>query len=337
MKEIPLTQGYVALVDDEDYELVADRTWCPAPRDDRIYSINYKRARGQRRTCTLMHRLILDAPRGVRVDHVNGNGLDNRRGNLRFATPGQNTTNARTLRGLSFFKGVSWREERRRWRAYIEHEGRCHHLGYFEREEDAGHAYDEAARKHFGTYAALNFPRPGEQSAHRVPEIGAPMPAVTLSGTFGKNERPSNGLEEIADELVKDQLKRHYVVGVVQFAGATVPGPNEELVPRVKFLAIEPLSGEAAEGVQRVLDGARKARGLGIVDDIPAATGEMAGQDSLFDFGDPDEDADEPVDVNASGEPVPPPSGEELTAELDERRAKRAKAPAAKFTGGGDA
>lgn len=92
------------------------------------------------------------------------------------------------------------------------------------------------------------------------------MTAVTIAPTFGKNERPSNGLEAICASLIKDQLGRHFVVGVVQFAGSSRPGPNEPEIPRVKFLAIEPLVGDAAEQVSQILDQAREQRGLGLVD-----------------------------------------------------------------------
>ncbi len=161
------------------------------------------------------------------------------------------------------------------------------------------------------------------------------MTAVTISGTFGKNERPSNGLEEIAGELIKDQLGLHYVVGVVQFAGASVPGPNEPLVPRVKFLGIEPLKGAPADEVKRILDEARKGRGLGLMADAIPAADPMAGQQA-FDFDGPDDG--EPrqlgeVRLGPDGEhTVPEASAEELLAEAEEARA--AGVPSATFSGG---
>lgn len=130
------------------------------------------------------------------------------------------------------------------------------------------------------------------------------MTAVTISGTFSKDERPQNGLEEISADLLKDQFARHVVVGVVQFAGANVPGPGEPTIPRVKFVAIEPLTDDAADQARQILDQARKQRGL----DLVAQT--------LF---------DDPAGSDDEDDGVPPPSGEELTAELDERRAARRK------------
>jgi len=154
-----------------------------------------------------------------------------------------------------------------------------------------------------------------------------PQTPVTISGTFSRDSRPSNGLEEISAELIKDQLGLHYVVGVVQFAGASVPGPNEPLVPRVKFLGIEPLKGAAADEAKRILDEARKGRGLGRMEEsIPAR------DEALFDFdGDghptiPDQTGETRLGPDGERE-VPPPSGEEILAERAEAAA--AAAPAA--------
>lgn len=107
------------------------------------------------------------------------------------------------------------------------------------------------------------------------------MTAVTISGSFSKDSRPNNGLETISDELLSNQLGRHYVVGLVQFAGGSIPGPGEATVPRVKFVAIEPLAGDAADQARQILDQARKGRELGSV------------EETLFDAGDPDDDRDD--------------------------------------------
>lgn len=147
------------------------------------------------------------------------------------------------------------------------------------------------------------------------------MTAVTIRGTFSKDERPSNGLEEIADDLLKNQFGTHYVVGIVQFAGSNRPGPGEHEVPAVKFLGIEPLVGDAAEQAQQILDQARKARGLGRMEDaIPAPDA------TLFEF---DGDGHPTVPETRLGpdgpREVPPPSGEELLAERAEAKAAKPK------------
>lgn len=107
------------------------------------------------------------------------------------------------------------------------------------------------------------------------------MTAVTISGTFSKDERTNNGLEAIAEDLLEDQLGRHYVIGLVQFAGGSIPGPGEPTVPRVKFVAIEPLTGGDADHAKDLLDKARKARNLGQV------------EETLFDGHEDDPDGDD--------------------------------------------
>lgn len=148
------------------------------------------------------------------------------------------------------------------------------------------------------------------------------MTAVTISGTFSKDERPNNGLEAIAQDLITNQLGRHVVIGIVQFAGATMAGPNEPLVPRAKFLAIEPLTDDAADQGRQILDQARKQRGLGLLAeslfDVPVDPGyrepaaEFDGQ-APFPGTDPDDGG------------VPEPSAEELMAERREAKEREAR------------
>ena len=163
MKEIPLTGGRLhlpsgacALVDDEDFERVGGMHW-------RIFMANGRRIFAVSRRATLMHRHILGVPSNVKVDHLNGDGLDNRRSNLRTLTQSQVLAKywARDVRSnpsTKFLKGVSLVEGRSRpWRATISVEGKKRSLGYFTSEEEAGKAYDDAARACFGEFARLNF------------------------------------------------------------------------------------------------------------------------------------------------------------------------------------
>ena len=160
MKEIPLTQGKVALVDDEDYERITALKWTAnlqKRRGDAWYAARNDRRRGINRTI-LMHRVILDAPPGMQVDHVNGDGLDNRRSNLRLCSASENSHNARKRRGVtsSQFKGVTWRKDSQKWRARIRSNHRLILIGQFDTEEAAALAWNEAAIKYHGAFARLN-------------------------------------------------------------------------------------------------------------------------------------------------------------------------------------
>jgi hypothetical protein len=105
---------------------------------------------------TFLHVFIMQPIHGLHVDHVNGNGLDNRRENLRIVSHSQNMQNARSLRGASRFKGVAKHNNTSKWRAYISIARRQIHLGMFDTEIAAARAYNAAALAHFGKYAKLN-------------------------------------------------------------------------------------------------------------------------------------------------------------------------------------
>lgn len=151
----------VAIIDEADAELVLADRWTIARRWRSLYAMRQYRP-GQ---TSYMHTLITGFGR---TDHINGNGLDNRRVNLRPATHGQNVCNMVAHRdGTSRFKGVSWNKSRRLWIAVIQSKGCQHRLGWFADEVAAAKTYDEAARTLHGEFAALNFPRAGERSAVR--------------------------------------------------------------------------------------------------------------------------------------------------------------------------
>lgn len=157
MKEIPLTSGGVALVDDEDFDRVsAEGSWYAAASLNTSYARRVYHLGGGRYTTRTMHGLITGLPY---VDHVNGDGLDNRRTNLRPATASQNQANQRMRRdNTSGFRGVQ-AAPNDRWRALIIVGGKRISLGYYDAREDAARAYDAAAIKFFGEYARPNFPR----------------------------------------------------------------------------------------------------------------------------------------------------------------------------------
>lgn len=154
-REIPLTQGKVALVDDEDYVRVALKKW-HARLNRRTWYARRALAKGTEG----LHAFILGLPPspGLQVDHINGDGLDNRRANLRWVTPAQNQMNRRAAHGSSQYRGVYWRANRGRWVATLRMDGKGVYLGSFVDETEAARAWDKAAAEAYGEYAALNFP-----------------------------------------------------------------------------------------------------------------------------------------------------------------------------------
>ena len=105
-----------------------------------------------------MHRQITSAPRGLIVDHININTLDNRKANLRFATFEQNCWNSRRgiNEGTSKYRGVDWMKKAKKWRAKFKHNHKMVHLGVFDDEKEAARAYNKAVSEHRGEFAVLN-------------------------------------------------------------------------------------------------------------------------------------------------------------------------------------
>jgi len=166
MKEVKLTQGYVALVDDEDFERVTLHKWCVKieHRKDnsivKVYALRKVRSTDGKSTTQLMHRFILGVTdSSVEVDHSpDSSGLNNQRTNLRLATSAQNSRNRNlSIANSSGFKGVSFCKARGTWEAKIETKERTTHLGRYTTPEEAARAYDEAAMRLFGEFASTNF------------------------------------------------------------------------------------------------------------------------------------------------------------------------------------
>ncbi len=173
MREIPLTRGKVAIVDDEDFDRVAQFKWALTCHKERNSPDHYARrsvwqSATKKSVTVLMHRFILDAPRDKHVDHINGNGLDNRRSNLRLVTPAQNQQNLRTRRGKAGFRGVQYDPRKRRHYARIKANNQKIWLGFFDSAEEAARAYDAAAIEHHGEYARLNFPNEHRAAARII-------------------------------------------------------------------------------------------------------------------------------------------------------------------------
>jgi len=149
---IPLTQGKVTIVDAEDYKRLSKDKWYAANTGGKFYA-----CRSIKQRTISMHREIMGEPKGMFVDHIDGNGLNNRRSNLRVCTPAQNVQNRRCMGGSSGYKGVSFIKRDNKWKAEITLNRRRIHIGHFADEISAAKAYDRKAAELFGEFAYLNF------------------------------------------------------------------------------------------------------------------------------------------------------------------------------------
>jgi len=155
MKEIPLTQGFVAIVDDAHYDRLAHRKYYYS----KGYAVRIEVVDGKRKLIW-MHREIMQTPEGMETDHINGDRLDNRLANLRICTTTQNQQNSRKkINNTSGYKGVTFDKGRgrRMWKAQTRYEGHYLHIGYFADAKEAAIAYDEKVRELFGEFARTNF------------------------------------------------------------------------------------------------------------------------------------------------------------------------------------
>ena len=166
VKEIQLTQGKVALVDDSDYDYLNQWKWFAYQDHNSWYARRTENNNGKSITI-LMHSLLLNTPKGMLPDHKDGNGLNNQRHNLRVCTYSENQHNKRmTPRNkTSKFKGVHWVNRDKRWRAQIHPPNHLNdiYLGQFVSEIQAAKVYDDAAKKYFGEFACTNFKEGGTQ------------------------------------------------------------------------------------------------------------------------------------------------------------------------------
>lgn len=163
-KQVPITKGLFVLVDDEDFDRVMARRWQakPAKHKRAEQKTWYAQTQFNRKT-VLMHRWILGVQPGQEVDHINRNGLDNRRSNLRICSKSENNANRGFYDPKSGFRGVY--VQGRRFVARISINGVRVHLGIYADEISAAKAYDEAAKRQYGQFATLNFPESANERA----------------------------------------------------------------------------------------------------------------------------------------------------------------------------
>ena len=155
MKQIPLSQGKLAIVDDEDYDFLMQWKWFYS-RGYAVRSVYCKKGDDGKPQTLWMHKILNNTPIGMQTDHINGDKTDNRKCNLRSVTSQQNLRNQAKGGGSSKYKGVSWCPIAKKWRAYIKDNYKQFSLGKYLHEQDAANAYNNAAKKLHGGYARLN-------------------------------------------------------------------------------------------------------------------------------------------------------------------------------------
>lgn len=160
MKQIKLTQGQFALVDDTDYDWLSQWKWYAANWRGHFYAIRKSFSEDGKQYSIYMSRQILGLEKGDlrQADHQNHNTLNNRRANLRICTHRENMRNRKSARNSSsHFKGVCWCKKEKKWQAQMGVNGTSKYLGQFNNSKSAALAYDRAAANEFGEFACLNF------------------------------------------------------------------------------------------------------------------------------------------------------------------------------------
>jgi hypothetical protein len=157
MRIIPLTQNKVALINDDDFDSIAKFKWQALLINGTWYAVMRLKILGKKKA-VYMHRFLMNGiDASIFVDHLDGDGLNNQRSNLRRSNRSQNGVNRKKRSGCSSkFLGVYFQKRKNRWIAFTRKDGVKHYLGCFEHEADAALAYNNGAIKHHGNFARLN-------------------------------------------------------------------------------------------------------------------------------------------------------------------------------------
>lgn len=171
MKKILLTRGFYAMVDDDDFKRISNWKWTALVRKWPYSPYAFRR---EMHKTIYLHRFIVNAPNGKDVDHIDGDGLNCQKENMRICTHAENQHNYKKCKTKtsSKFKGVCFDPLRNLWAARIKFHGMTISLGRFNTEEQAAHIYDKAAVLRFGKYARLNFPYVGVGYTRQLFRLG---------------------------------------------------------------------------------------------------------------------------------------------------------------------
>lgn len=153
MREIKLTQNKIAFVDDEDFDFLSKFKWYAVKGSRTYYASRFVERKEIR-----MHNILIKHKKRNFIDHIDHNGLNNQKSNLRVCTKQQNNMNKLPMKGgTSKFLGVCWSQRAKKWRSTITHNGKNIHIGYYANEVDAAKAYNAMAKELFGEFANLNI------------------------------------------------------------------------------------------------------------------------------------------------------------------------------------